>query len=48
MIRAPFAIPPFPLLGLAAESPGYLSTIGIHMGAHLTVTPRGLEQLLWS
>lgn len=35
--------PPLPLLGLAAELPEYLSTIGIHMGAHLTVTPGGLE-----
>lgn len=47
MGRVPFATPPLPLLGLAAEPPGSLSSTDIHMGTHLTVTPGGLEKLLW-
>lgn len=47
MASGPFATPPLPLLGLAAKPPGSLSSISVHMGAHLTVTPGGLEKLLW-
>ena len=37
MVRAPFVtLPPHPLAGLDAEPPGYLSPIGIHVGALLT------------
>lgn len=37
-----------PLAGFSCKASRDLSSTGIHMGAHLTVTPGGLELLLWS